>query len=134
MDTNILLFSSLIFITNIFTTFYKKYYEYCLLFIVLTVTSLIFHYNSNIYTNVLDKIFILAIVIYGSYMLYSKSSNEKVFSISIIVITFILCIFLFFYGYCTNNYCYDSDKCVGDRYHCLLHCISSLGHHIITFL
>ena len=134
MDTNILLFSSLIFITNIFTTFYKKYYEYCLLFIVLTVTSLIFHYNSNIYTNVLDKIFILAIVIYGSYMLYSKSSNEKVFSISIIVITFILCIFLFFYGYCTNNYCYDSDKCVVDRYHCLLHCIRSLGHHIITFL
>ena len=40
--------------------------------------------------------------------------------------------FLFFYGYCTNQYCYDPQY--GNHYHCLLHGISSLGHHGILLL
>lgn len=131
---SILMFSSFIFITNVISTFYKKYYIYCLLFFCLIITSLFFHYNSNIYTNLLDKIFVLAIVFYGGCMLYKKTTTYNLIRVLLIVITFISCIFLFFYGYCVKDYCYHPDKCVGDRYHSILHIISSLGHHLITFL
>jgi len=138
METNevfsILIFSSFIFITNVLSTFYKKNYIYCFLFVCLTITSLIFHYNANIYTNVLDKIFVLSIVFYGGYLLYNKATPDNQFNILLIVITFLSCIFLFFYGYYVKDYCYNPDKCVGDKYHCILHIISSFGHHLITFL
>jgi len=131
---NLLFFSSFIFITNVLSTFYKKYYIYCIFFISLTITSLIFHYSSNIYTNILDKFSILAIVLYGSYILYNKTSADNYKQVFVVVMTFLLCIFLFIYGYSTNSYCYHPDKYIGDNYHCLLHCISSFGHHLITFL
>lgn len=131
---SLLFFSSFIFITNILTTFYKRYYVYCVLFISLTITSLIFHYNTNIFTNILDKISILAIVLYGSYILYKKPKIDKPIQVILIITTFILTLFLFFYGYHTNSFCYDLDKCTGDNYHCLLHFISSIGHHLVIFL
>ena len=104
------------------------------LFFCLTITSLIFHYNTNIYTNILDKIFVLAIVFYGGYLLYNKITIYNQIHVLLILITFMCCIYLFIYGYWVNDYCYHPDKCVGDNYHCLLHIISSFGHHLITFL
>ncbi len=130
----LLVFSSFIFTTNRLTTCYKKYYIYCFLFFFLTITSLIFHYNTNIYTNILDKTAILSIVSYGGYLLYNKTTTANQNQIVLIVATFLLCIFLFFYGYFFNVYCYHPDKCVGNNYHVALHIISSLGHHLITFL
>jgi len=130
----ILLYSSSIFITNVISAFYNKYYIYCFLFFCLTITSLIFHYNSNIYTNILDKIFVFAIVFYGGYMLYNKTTIDNQICVLLIVITFVSCIFLFFYGYCIKDYCYHPDKCIGDKYHSILHIITSLGHHLIIFL
>lgn len=65
---SILIFSSFIFITNVLSTLYKNYYIYSFLFVCLTITSITFHYNTNIYTNILDKIFVLAIVLYGGYV------------------------------------------------------------------
>ena len=132
----LLLFSSFIFITNVLTTFHQKYYIYCFLFFGLTITSVLFHYHTNIYTNLVDRLFILSIVLYGGYLLYNKSriDNQNQFKILFIIITFLLCIFLFFYGYYSNNYCYHPDKCIGNIYHCILHMISSFGHHLITFL
>lgn len=134
MEYNLLIYSSLIFITNAITACYKKYYIYSLFFVCLIITSFIFHSNNNIYTNILDKFAILAIVIYASYILYNKIYTDKHILVILILITFILSIFLFYYGYCTNSYCYDPDKCIGDKYHCLLHFISSIGHHFIIFL
>ena len=131
---NLLFFSSFIFITNVFTAWYKKYYIYSLFFIFLIITSLIYHSNNNIYTNILDKFSILAIVIYGSYTLCNKTNKDKYLQVFFIVISFLLCIFLFYYGYCTGSYCYDPDKYIGDKYHCLLHFICSIGHHFIIFL
>ena len=138
MKTNIyfplLMYSSLIFITNVVTAFYKKYYIYSFLFLCLTITSLIFHYNNNIYTNILDKIFVFAVVFYGGNMLYHKTTTDNQISVLLIVITFISCIFLFIYGYYVKDYCYHPDKHVANKYHSILHIISSLGHHLITFL
>lgn len=138
MKTNgsfsILIFSSLVFITNVFSTFYKKYYFYCFLFVCLTITSVIFHYNTNIYTNLLDRIFVLAIVFYGGCMLYNKTTTNNQLRVLLIVITFLCCIFFFFYGYYVNDYCYNPDKRIGDIYHCMLHIIASFGNHLLTFL
>ena len=130
----LLIFSSFIFITNVLSTFYKKYYIYSFLFACLTITSLIFHYNTNIYTNILDKISILAIVSYGGYMLYHKTTFENQLNVLVIVISFLCCIFFFIYGYYVKDYCYNPNKYIGDNYHCMLHIISSVGHHLITFL
>jgi phosphatidylglycerophosphate synthase len=78
--------------------------------------------------------FVLAIVFYGGYMLYNKTTTNNQLTVLFIVITFLCCIFFFFYGYYVNDYCYNPDKWVGDNYHCMLHIISSFGHHLITFL
>jgi len=128
-------FSSFIFITNIFITFYKKYYMYSFYFLCLLFSSLIFHYNSdsdNIYTNLLDKIFIFAVVLCGlKYFIIKIKYN--LLSL-LIILSFIITIYLFSYGYYTNQYCYNKDICIGNNYHCLLHLISSIGHHLIAFL
>jgi hypothetical protein len=130
----LLFFSSFIFITNAISTCYKEYYVYCMLFLFLTVTSLIYHYTKNEYVRIVDKVAILGIVLYGGYMLYKKASIEKYLKIILIVLTFLITIFLYYYGFLTKRYCYDPEKCVGDLYHALLHVISSIGHHLITFL
>jgi hypothetical protein len=133
---SILCYSCLVFITNAIAAFFKEYYLYSFLFFILTITSLIFHSNNNIYTNVIDKIAILSIVLYGSYILYNKTllENRSKIRIFVIITTFLLTLFLFFYGYCNNCYCYNEDKCIGDKYHSLLHLISSIGHHFIIYL
>ena len=134
LEPNILIFSSLLFITNVISTLYKKYYLYSFLFGCLTITSLLFHTHTNIYTNLLDKMFVYAIVFYGGYMLYNKTTKENQVNVVLIVLSFLCCLFFFFYGYSINEYCYHPDKYIGDTYHCMLHLIGSFGHHMITFL
>lgn len=130
----ILPFTALIFITNIITAFYKKYYLYALLFIILVISSVMFHSNNNIYTNAIDKCSILAVVFYGAYMLYNKRSKERMWLLVLSILSFFATLFLFFYGYTTNQYCYHPDNTIGDKYHGLLHIISSFGHHCIMFM
>jgi len=133
-EKNILCFTSLFFITNIITAFYKKYFLYSFLFFFITITSLIFHSYKNIYTNILDKIAIFSIIIYGSSILYYKLSYDKLLMIIIIVFSFLLCIYLYFYGCFHQILCFHPNKEIGDIYHGLLHFISSFGHHCIIFL
>ena len=66
------------------------------------------------YTNLLDKIFIIGIIGYGGNVLYKKINEENKIYVGSIIITFLLSIFLFYYGYCTNNYCFNPNKCIGD--------------------
>ena len=133
-STNILIFTSLVFITNIMTALYREHYLYAFFFFCLTVTSLIVHNYNNEYTNLIDKVSIFFIVTYGAYMLYCKSCRDNYVTVSIIVITFLLCVFLYVYGYMKNNYCFNHDKEIANLYHALLHFIGSLGHHLIIFL
>ena len=130
----ILAFTAFIFITNIITAFYKKYYLYSLLFLFLVISSVIYHSNNNIYTNAIDKVCIFAVVSYGAYTLYNKKSKERMWLLVLSILSFFATLFLFFYGYTTNQYCYHPDNTVGDKYHGLLHMISSFGHHCIIFM
>jgi glycerol uptake facilitator-like aquaporin len=130
----LLLASSFIFITNVLSTFYKKYYIYSFLFFCLTLTSILVHYSNDIYAKIVDKFFILTIVLYGGYLVCKKTTRDNQNKVFLITITFLLCVFLFYYGYLVNDYCFNPDKHIGEKYHFMLHIISSIGHHFITFL
>lgn len=132
--TSILLLSSLFFITNMITAFFNQYYLYSFLFFILTITSLLVHYDNNIYTNIIDKIAVFSIILYGSYILYYKINIKKWINCSIIIITFIACIYLYVYGFIVNNYCFCNEKNIAEKYHFIMHITSSIGHHLIIFL
>lgn len=105
---------------------------------MLTITSIIVHTNDNIYTNIIDKISVFCVVIYGGNMLWNKyllcHEFENFIPTFIVVVAFSFCIFVYIYGYLKQNYCFHSQKCVADVYHALLHLISSFGHHLIILL
>jgi hypothetical protein len=130
----ILVFSSFIFITNIISTIYKKYYFYSFIFFLLTLSSILFHYNTNIYTSIIDKIMILVVILYGGHLLYNKSKKNNSMKVLLIVISFLAVIFLYCYGYFVKDYCFHPDKLISDKYHSILHIVSSLGHQLIIFL
>ena len=102
-NPSILFYSSFMFITNILAAFICEYNIYSLLFANLTITSVMFHINNTIYTNILDKIAVLAIVFYGAWLLYTKINANNIGYVSIIVMSFILSITIFFYGYYNKN-------------------------------
>jgi hypothetical protein len=131
---NILCYSSLFFITNIFTAFYKGYILYSSFFVFLTITSLIVHTNDNIYTNTIDKLGIVFIVIYGSYIVYNKTERNNIIQVFVVVLCLLFCIWVYIYGYIRKDYCFSTDKYIADRSHCLMHLLSSFGHHLIIFL
>ena len=131
---NVNVYSSFIFILNVLVAFYKSYYLYAFLFLCLTVSSVIHHTYQNIYTNMIDKIVIFAVVIYGGNMFYQKQSSEKYIQKILIIITFLLCIFLYIFGYVVKDFCFHDDLCIGNNWHCLLHMIGSVGHILIMLL
>ena len=134
---NILVYTSFIFLTNVITAFYREYYLYAFLFFILTMTSVIVHTNDNMYTNIIDKISVFCVVVYGGNMLWNKYliCNEfEYFMPAFIVFAFAFCIFVYIYGYLQQKYCFHSQKCIADVYHSLLHLISSFGHHLIILL
>ena len=135
-NINVLFFSSFVFITNIISAYYKNDYMYSFLFTCLTITSMIVHTNDNIYTNLIDKVSVLSIVTYGSFVLFDKSMNEDAYVIipAGVFILFLLCIYLYIYGYCNKMYCFHHEKSIANKYHMLLHVISSVGHHFIIFM
>jgi hypothetical protein len=65
--------SSFIFTTNIVTAYlYKQYYIYSILFTALTLTSFMYHSNSNMYTNIIDKCAIGCIVLWGEFCIIKQ--------------------------------------------------------------
>jgi hypothetical protein len=132
--TSILLLSSLFFITNVITAFFNEYYLYSFLFCILTITSLIVHYNDNIYTNIIDKMAVLSIILYGSCVLYNKINIKKWINCLTIIITFIICIYLYVYGFFIKDYCFCNKTHIAKKYHFIMHIISSIGHHFIIYL
>jgi len=136
----LLVFSSFVFLTNVLTAIYKTSYIYSFLFLFLTTTSVLFHYNNtNVEGFFLDQIAIYCVVIYGFFLLYTKMIKTKwnfvkCGIILFIFITFILSLYLFYYGLFTQSLCYDKNKYISNMFHCLLHFISSLGNHLLIFL
>lgn len=136
-ETNILIFSSMIFITNSLAALYKKYYIYSLFFFLLTLTSLAHHSHYTFYTNIIDKIAVSLVVFYGGYMLHNKYCREDCFSkllTGVVIMFFLSTLYLYMYGYCIDNYCFHPEISSRKNYHALMHILGSIGHHFIIFL
>lgn len=43
-------------------------------------------------------------------------------------------IFLYLYGDITNSFCFDKNTEIGNKWHSVLHFISSIGHHAIVLI
>lgn len=140
---NYCILSSFIFLTNVLAGLYFKQYLYAFLFLLLTLTSIIHHSSKTKLTSLLDKIALYSIIFYGGYKFYkhyantTKTSQFDIKTITkyiLIVTTFLSVVYLYSYGYLTSNYVFHSEYKTSQLYHCLMHIISSLGHHIIIAL
>ena len=137
MQKNPCIYSSFIFVINIIIGIYYHEYIYASLFVALIITSILFHSYSKLEYKILDSIIVFTIFIYGGYRFYKKiiinKNNNSIISF-IILLTFLTTVYLFFYGYYSNQYCYDINKQVANLYHSSLHIIGALGHILIMTL
>ena len=129
-----LVVSSLFFTTNALAAMYLQHYVYCFFFFCLTITSVLYHLYGDVYKvtlNVFDKMAISSIVVYGGYVLYIKPVN--IYLCIVVIFTFLSTLFLYCYGYYSNQFCFHPNKSIGNNYHCALHALSCIGHHCILF-
>ena len=125
-------YSSFVFLTNVIVAYMYQYYLYSALFGALFVTSIVVHVNEpNIYTNMLDKLVVSAVVLYGGYVFFGEYVDLCWMAV-IVIATFLATIFLYVYGFCHNKYCFAEDVDIGNAYHSLLHFIASFGHHLVV--
>ena len=151
---HVTVYSSLCFITNYLHALTQEYTIYALLFLGLTISSVLYHSfsNENNVTDTkpepiketiktIDKTLCYLIIFYGAYMLARKLqkvysgtetiTQEKIILLIIIFSTFFATIFLFCSG---NKYCFCENLNDAYCWHAFLHIISSIGHHWIIFL
>lgn len=127
-----LVVSSLIFLTNVVMCVYRTEYLYAYLFVTLVLTSFIFHSKPNLVTNIIDKIAIIGVILYGGYIYWIRVyEGDNIWPCILPPLCFLAVFWLFLYGRVVKRYCYDCDETVATYYHGLLHVISSLGHHLI---
>lgn len=124
-------YSSFIFLFNSLLAVRFSNYVYALLFLILFLTSLLFHSNRTEVVSILDKIAVDVIVLYGAYVFYTKFLDIPPVISAVIVSTFIAVVMLYYYGYICEDYCFNTDKSVANIYHSLLHIISSTGHTLL---
>ena len=67
---------------------------------------------------------ILGIVLHAIYLMKNNAELPM-----IVASCFVVCV-LYFYGWCTGEFCYDEVD--GDKWHVMLHLISSFGHHVVV--
>lgn len=125
--------SSTLFLLNAAICWIYGFRVYSVLFVILTITSWLFHSNpeSMIY-NVIDKIAIAAVVSYGAYMLHTNWNKYTFYSRMAIIATFLSTLFLFTVGYMFNVFCYD--PMWGNIWHAILHVISVIGHAMMVVM
>jgi hypothetical protein len=127
------LVSSFVFLTNVVHFLTAGYFAYAFLFLLLFMTSVMVRVTEeNIFTLAADKIAILFVVLYGLVIFHNKSlTSDNYMLISLILFTFLVVVYLYTYGWLTNSYCFSEE---GELYRAGLHCISSLGHHLIVLM
>jgi len=141
MGRNCCVYSSFIFLLNAIVAYYYNYFIYSYLFVLLFGSSIIYHLNYNIYTYIIDKTSVISVVSYGGYLFFYKIFERKtelnnivITYSSLVVLTFLSIIYLYYYGYCYNKYCFNEDINSSQIYHSLLHVFASIGHFFITIL
>ena len=131
-------FSSFIFVFNIIYAYMKNDIIYCYIFCILLITSLLYHYYQNNILLFIDKLTIIAVVLFGLYRILEKITIVNTFIdyviLFIIIITFVIVNYLYNYGCYTQQYCFCKNKYAADICHSILHMFVSIGHNCIIFL
>jgi hypothetical protein len=126
-------YSAFLFLTNVVSAIYFGQTMYALLFLNLFITSLIVHSDNTNIKNTIDKFAILYIVLFGG-RLFMKRFNEYDSKFKILIpVSALLVFFLYYIGYYIKQFCFDTDREIGNLYHSLLHAVSSIGHHMILW-
>jgi hypothetical protein len=128
-----------VFLSNVGLACKYHYYVYAALFAALFATSLVVHTQiDDGFTNTVDKMVILFVALYGASVLARKCKNtlsvRQYVMVLLIVATFVATLWLYIYGFCTHQYCFDQETHVASMYHSLMHVIGSVGHHLIVLL
>jgi len=145
----VLVFTSCLFLTNVLHNAYRKDYFYSWILLLLWTTSVFMHSHCFIdddggenmvsyeedellylQITVLDKFAILLVVAYGT-RLFIRGFGRFSFFHFIPILTFLSVVYLYIGGYFMNMYCFDKEQDMADKYHGLLHTLSSVGHHCI---
>ena len=133
-ELNFCFYSSFIFLTNVIVFFFLGYTFYAFLFLCLWLTSVLHHSNPSTTTYMLDKLSIGGVVLYGGYLFLTKWDSISTKMALIIIVTFLSTIYLYYYGYTNQSYCFDKNQERGMLFHSGMHVISSIGHHLIALV
>ena len=133
-ELNFCFYSSFIFLTNVIVFFFLGYTFYAFLFLCLWLTSVLHHSNPSTTTYMLDKLSIGGVVLYGGYLFLTKWNSISTKMALIIIVTFLSTIYLYYYGYTNQSYCFDKNQERGMLFHSGMHVISSIGHHLIALV
>ena len=130
------LLSCLIFTTNVYHLSYKPNSIYKKSFIYLIGSSLLYHSARHIKLfYYIDQLGVFNIVFQGGYEYYKYLGRDhrNIYTISSIInlSSFLSVLWLYGYGYYTEQYTFDTNG-YDNIYHSLLHIITSVGHHVIT--
>ena len=130
--------SPLVFLSNIVISYTYEYNLYSYLFLQLMMTSFYYHSSYSPLSNIVDKLAIVSVVGYGSTIFIQKLCEiSTMYEMCIafqILSTFLYVNYLYIYGRYTGSYCFNRDVDTANKYHALLHCISSVGHILIVVL
>jgi hypothetical protein len=129
----ITIMTSFVFMTNCFFAYQKAYYIYSGAFLFLVITSLLLRFNPSKYTLVLDKTTILLILFYGLHMLYQKINVISTIYFTHSILTIVVVVILYHYGYKNECLCFDKDECIAENYMAFVHIISSFAFNIVIF-
>ena len=151
-------FSSFIFLSNAIISFIYSHYVIGILWVVLCVTSIIYHsfrlantshlvntymiMQANRQNKWLDVAYVLdigATVVLIAYVLYIHFLNMRQTKITwnVILLNIIIfsvlgyILFIFFYGKKTFQYCFHKDSDVAEKWHSTIHLSGSLAHHLL---
>jgi hypothetical protein len=130
----ICIYSSFVFLINVWICAMYGYLLYSYLFAGLLTTSVIHHSMKTDLTAIVDKLAIISVVLYGGYVFFNKISDSNPFLSTMVVMTFLSTMFLYYYGYAYDKYCFAPDTREADVYHVSMHILASIGHLLIVLL
>ena len=124
--------TSIVFLTNAAHALIRGTYLYSASFAALALTSIALHVSEagSAEWNTLfwvDQAAILSVFLIGLYYVFHVNSSLQMLAI----ISILVVIAMFYGGWLTNSYCYDSCEADANHAHCCLHIIGSFGHHAI---
>lgn len=120
--------SSLFFLSNFLNLINKNNY-YCLSFLLLLISSILYHSTKNNYILIVDKIFCHNIILTGLFFFLKR--NKCDINTYMIIILFLCTMYIYFAGYYFSKYIFDKDSNIRENFHVLFHVTASLGHNII---